>query len=107
MPQYAVLAKYSSAALGAIREAGYTSRVEQMKALCESVGGQLINVGFCGSGIWDFVGFVDVPSDGVFTALSLAGSTGAFERVEYHELRSAEQMDALRTLPTSWQAPGS
>ena len=78
-----------------------------MHALCESIGGSLISIGFCGDGTWGHISFVDVPTDGAFATVSAAGATGAFERVEYHELRSAEQMDALVAAQLNWRAPGS
>ena len=105
MPQYAVLAKYSATALTAICGAGYVTRIDQMKNFCESLGGSFVSVGFCGSGSYDFIGIVDIPNDGPFAMSSLGYASGAFDRIEWHELRSAEQMDSLVAAQVNWQPP--
>lgn len=107
MAEYVVMAKYTPAALAAVREAGYASRVGPMRAATEAAGGTFKTVVFLDSGEWDFIATAEGPSGLNFMMGPLSSASGAFEKVRYFEARTAEEMDAISRGDLNWTAPGT
>ena len=108
MARYLLLGKYTDEALAKIRGDGFRTRPERNKEVFEALGGDLLCMYFmaAGAGAWDFCGIVECSSDDLASITLQSVGTGTFERVESHEIRTGEEMDALAGRTTTWAAPG-
>ncbi len=107
MARYLLLGKYSPAGLSGVRKDGYTSRHDGVRKWADSVGGRLECMYFMTSAGWDYAAVVECGSDAIFSICSQGGASGAFERIEYHELRTADEADQLVAGPGVWKPPSS
>lgn len=106
MPRYLTLTKYTPDALAAVRKEGYTSRVQNLRTLMESVGGSLESLYFMPSAQWDFVAINNCDSDAAFAILSLGSSSKVVERVEMYELKTGEEADSAVARQMQYRPPG-
>lgn len=106
MPKYLVFGKYTPEALQAVRKAGYSSRIPQMRSVYESVGGTLEWVMFPDHTDWDYVGLAEATGDGAFAVGSMAAATGVISRTAAHELRTAEEIDTIISRTIAYTPPG-
>jgi uncharacterized protein with GYD domain len=106
MPKYLVFGKYAPEALQAVRKAGYTSRLPQMRSVYESVGGRLEWVLFLDHGEWDFVGLAEASGDAAFAVGSMSSASGVLTRSTSYEARTADEMDAIISRAIDYTPPG-
>jgi uncharacterized protein with GYD domain len=101
------LGKYTPSGLAGVRKDGYGSREQGLQKWAASVGGTLECMYFMSSGDWDFVAIASVDSDAMFAVSSQGGASGAFERMQVHELRSGDEADGLIGRAGAWKPPSS
>lgn len=110
MPQYMIIAKYSTTgAAGAVKD-GFAKRQQAGNELAESVGGKMVSWCWLRSPNWDLAAVIDVPDGDTAVAINLVGRpTGAFEAFEMMEVLDSTQMDRIAgTLSRArYQPPGS
>ena len=96
MPRYVSLVKYTTEAIGRVREDGYATRPPATKAFAESVGVTQESMHFMmPGGDWDFMMVLSAPSvEAVLAMGSFARASGTIERSALFELFSGEQLDA-------------
>ena len=107
MTTFVFQAKYTAAALAAVRKDGYASRIDQMHSLAASLGGTMQWVGFCDSSTADFISVMDLPEDAAFYVGSFCAASGAFQSATITATRTAAELDAIIAQPNSWRAPGA
>jgi uncharacterized protein with GYD domain len=107
MAKYLTLAKYSAPAMAAIRDAGYASRRAQMDVAMADVGATLEVVYFMNSTTWDFLMIFEADGDAPFLLGGVGTASGAFDRTETYELRSAEELDRVMNAVITWTPPHS
>ena len=107
MPRYLVSAKYTPEAAAKVREVGYASRVDAVKALAAAVGGTFESIWFT-TGDWSIHGVFDFPSEAAaFVVDSVGWASGTFERAIAQPLFTAEEADAAIAAKVDYTPPGS
>jgi uncharacterized protein with GYD domain len=106
MSKYIIFGTYTAETLAAVRNDGYVTRVEINRRLSESLGGGLECMYFMTASEWDFFAIGELSSEAVFAIVSGGNATGAFQRIQAREIRTAEEADEITSSGFEWVAPG-
>jgi uncharacterized protein with GYD domain len=92
MPKYLIQGSYTADGIAALRKAGGTERVQQVKAFMEGAGGKLDAL-YWAFGSDDIVGILDFPDNATAAGAALTAAEGGQIRLHTTVLLTAAEVD--------------
>ncbi|MSQ98782.1 MAG: GYD domain-containing protein [Xanthomonadales bacterium] len=95
--RYLVVGKYTAAGFTGVVKDGFQSRVDNLQAAVESLGGKLIEYSFCSGTEYDFIALYEIADENKALTIQLvAGASGTISTSTIR-LLTASEMDANRS----------